>query len=111
MEPVPDRNNAKPSARPGKPSARPGKPSARRKWAIAGAIVFIGAWVIALTYSVTEGGRSPERLSTADAAVAEQACLDAQRAMTALPAVGMHSGVEARATRVASEDAILTTMV
>jgi hypothetical protein len=97
MEPVPDRNDA--------------KSSARRKWVIAGAIVFIGAWVIALTYSVTEGGRSPERLNTEDAAVAEEACLDAQHAMTALPAVGMHSSIDARATRVASEDTILTTMI
>src|SRR3954453_7647386 len=100
MEPVPDRNNNPTSPRPGKPSARSGKPSARRRWAIAGAIVFVGAWVVALTYSVTEGGRSPERLNTEDARVAETACLGAQHAMAALPVVGMHSTIEARANRV-----------
>ena len=45
-----------------------------------------------IIYSVTAGGRSPERLDdAADARVAETACRDAQRAMAALPPVGVHS--------------------
>ena len=83
----------------------------RRRLAIGAAVIFVGAWVVALTYSVTAGGRSPERLDNADARVAETACLDAQQAMAALPAVDTHFGLAARADRVASEDAILTTMI
>jgi hypothetical protein len=83
----------------------------RRRVLIGAAIVFLGAWAIALTYSVTAAARSPERLNNAQASAAERACITAQRAMTALPAVGMHSSISARADRVAGEDAILQKMV
>ena len=83
----------------------------RRRLLIGVAVVFIGAWAVALTYSVTAGGRSPERLGDADAKVAEQACLEAQQAMTALPGVTTHSSPTARADRVASEDASLQKMI
>jgi hypothetical protein len=86
------------------------KMSRRRLW-IGALVLFLAAWAVALTYSVTAGGRSPERLDNADAQVADTACLDAQHAMAALPSVGIHSSVDARADRVASEDAILTTML
>lgn len=116
---MPDRNNV--AAEPGATARTNGigphtasvdhKRVRRRKIIIAASILFVAAWVIALIYSVTAGGRSPERLNNADAAVAEQACKLAQTAMNALPAVGLHAPIEARSKRVSSEDAILTTMI
>jgi hypothetical protein len=118
MESVPDRNNvaAEPDATPHTNGIAPhaagtDKNLRRRKILIAALIVFVAAWAVALIYSVTAGGRSPERLNNADAQVAETACSDAQRALAALPQVGLRSSIDARATRVASENAILTTMI
>jgi hypothetical protein len=82
----------------------------RRIW-VAGLIAFGIAWAIALTYSVTAGGRSPERLTDADARTVDSACLDAQHALARLPQVGTHAAPATRADRVDHEDAILTTMV
>ena len=87
------------------------KRSIGRKVFIAAMVVFLGAWAIALVYSVTAAGKSPERLNNQDAGVAEAACNSAQHAMAALPAVGIHSPINARADRVAGEDRILTEMI
>lgn len=118
MESVPDPNDVAPEARAAPhtngtgPAAPPAaKRKMRRRLLIGGLVVFLGVWAVALTYSVTAGGRSPERLNDADARVAETACRDAQREMTALPQVGLHASVDARSKRVSSEDAILTTMI
>lgn len=85
--------------------------SIRRRVLIALLVVFVGLWAFALTYSVTAGGRSPERLTNPDARSVEAACVDAQHQLAALPQVGDKAGVAARATRIASEDALLTSMV
>jgi hypothetical protein len=118
METVPDPNHdaADIGAPPhtngaGPPTAKSRTSSTRRRLFIGAMVVFLGAWAIALVYSVTAASKSPERLNTHDAAVAETACRDAQRAMAALPAVGIHSPINARADRVASEDRVLTAMI
>jgi hypothetical protein len=78
---------------------------------IAGLLVFGGLWAIAITYSVTAGGRSPERLSDADARTVNAACLDAQHSLARLPPVGGHATPAERADRVDREDALLTSML
>ena len=82
----------------------------RRIW-IAGLVAFGIAWAIALTYSVTAGGRSPERLTDTEAKAVDAACLDAQHALARLPQVGAHAAPAARADRVDREDTILAAMI
>ena len=115
---MPDRNDAATDtgAAPqtngiGPAPAPTGRRKLRRRLWLGALVVFLGLWAIALTYSVTAGGKSPERLNNADAAVAETACLNAQREMTALPQVGLHARIAARSARVSSEDAILNRMI
>jgi hypothetical protein len=102
MEAVPDRTNVADADR---------KRTTRRRLAIGGALLFVAAWTIAIIYSVTAGGTSPERLTHPQAQVAETACRDAQRALAALPPVSIGAPIDARASRVASENAILTEMI
>lgn len=83
----------------------------RRRIFIGVLVVFVGLWAFALTYSVTAGGRSPERLDDPTARTVEQACLDAQHQLGALPQVGEKAAVPARADRLDHEDAILGAMV
>ena len=83
----------------------------RRRLFLAGLVVFLGAWAIALTYSVTAGGRSPERLDDANAHAVAEACLGAQRQLAALPQVSQQAIPVDRAVRIVSEDKILTTMI
>jgi len=85
--------------------------SIRRRVLLVGAVVFVGLWAYALTYSVTAGGRSPERLNDPNAHVVETACVDARHALQALPQVGTKASAAAQAARIAHEDAILTAMV
>ena len=86
--------------------------SALRKWVIIGAcVVFIGAWAWALTYSVTTGGRSPERLDNSIATAAAHACVDAQHQLSALPQLTAKSTAAQSSARVSAEDRILSTMV
>jgi hypothetical protein len=82
----------------------------RRLW-IAVLLAFGIAWAIAITYSVTAGGRSPERLTEAQARTVNAACLDAQHALARLPAVDAHAPPAQRADRVDGENAILTSMI
>jgi hypothetical protein len=83
-----------------------------RKWIIIGAcVVFIGAWAWALTYSVTTGGRSPERLGASDASAVAHACLDAQRQLSALHQLGASPTATQTSARVSAEDRILSAMV
>jgi hypothetical protein len=89
-----------------------GTPTLRRRLMVGGLILFAAAWTVALIYSVTAGGRSPERLDDPTATVVATACIDAQRALTALPQVGgSEASNPALATRVSSEDAIFTKMI
>ena len=84
--------------------------SIRRRVLLVGAVVFVGLWAYALTYSVTAGGRSPERLNDPNAHVVETACVDARHAAGA--AAGRHEGKRrGPGARIAHEDAILTAMV
>ncbi len=83
----------------------------RRRLLIGGLVLFALAWAIAIVYSVTAGGRSPERLDGASARTVERACRDAQRTLAALPQVGENPTVADRATRVEHEDEILAGMV
>ena len=83
----------------------------RRRVMVTGLVVFGLAWAIAITYSVTAGGRSPERLNDAEARTVNAACLDAQHALARLPAVGAHPTPIQRADRVDGEDALLTSML
>jgi len=85
--------------------------SLRRRVMIAGLLAFGIAWAIAITYSVTAGGRSPERLTDADARTVNAACLDAQHALGRLEPVGAHPTPADRADRVDGENAILTSML
>lgn len=83
----------------------------RRRLVRIGFLVFIGAWIVAIAYSVTAGGTSPERLDAAAARAVETNCLQAQHALAKLPQVGAHPAPSVSATRLEREDAILTTMV
>ena len=89
----------------------PGKTRTRRRLWIAGLLAFGIAWAIAITYSVTAGGRSPERLTEADARTVNAACLDAQHALGRLRAVDANAAPADQAGRVKGEDTILTTML
>src|SRR5690242_16072673 len=103
MQPVPSptematTNGAAPTAPEARTRAR------RRRWWIGGLIVCLMAWAIAITYSVTAGGRSPERLSDADARTVNRACIDAQHALARLPSLGTHPTPAQRADRVDRE--------
>jgi len=83
----------------------------RRRLIAGGLVVFLGLWAYAITYSVTAGGRSPERLDDPTAHVVETACVGAQGALSRLPQVSAKAGAGARADRLTREDAILSAMV
>lgn len=102
---APHRNGAAPTAATKSPSSK------RRRWILGGLVVFLGLWAFAITYSVTAGGRSPERLDGPTASVVETACVGAQHALSALPQVSGKAAAPARATRISHEDAILNAMV
>jgi hypothetical protein len=93
------------------PSPDTRKRAWRRRVMIGGLVAFGLVWALAITYSVTAGGRSPERLNDADARTVNTACLDAQHALAQLPAVGTHSAPRDQAARLDREDAILTSML
>jgi hypothetical protein len=83
-----------------------------RRYLIVGAFVLVGlAWGIAITYSVTVGGRSPERLTDPEARAVAGACRDAQHALENLPQVEARASFSDTADRVEREDAILTAMI
>jgi hypothetical protein len=83
-----------------------------RRWLVVGAFVLVGlAWAIAIVYSVTEGGRSPERLSDREARTVAAACRDAQASLEKLDQVGIQANPTQKADRVEQEDAILTAMI
>jgi hypothetical protein len=83
-----------------------------RRWLVVAAFVLVGlVWAWAIAYSVTEGGRSPERLTDAEARAVANACRDAQRSLEKLPQVGVHASFAAKADRIDHEDAILVGMV
>jgi hypothetical protein len=84
----------------------------RRRRLIVGGFVLVGlAWAIAITYSVTVGGRSPERLTDPEARVVATACTDAQRSLERLDQVGLTAKVAEKANRVEQEDVILGAMI
>ena len=83
----------------------------RRRLLVAGLLLFVAACTVAIIYSVTAGGRSPERLDDANARVVESECLDAQHTLAALPQVGVHAAPADRAARVARENDVFTTMI
>jgi len=83
----------------------------RRRLIIAAFVVFGALWAYAITYSVTAGGRSPERLDDPTAHGVNAACIAAQDALGALPQVSAHAPASARADRLTREDAILSAMV
>ena len=83
-----------------------------RRYVIVGAFVLVGlAWAIAIAYSVTAGGRSPERLTDSEATVVAGACRDAQRSLAKLHQVDLDASFGAKADRVEQEDAIFTAMI
>jgi hypothetical protein len=90
---------------------RPKNTRLRRRLWVTGLVLFLIAWAIAITYSVTAGGRSPERLTDAEAHAVDAACLDAQHALARLPQVGAHASPNARADRLDHENAIFTSMI
>ena len=55
-----------------------------------GLALFVVAWIGALTYSVTAGGTSPERLDDPTARTVESHCQSTQRALAKLPPLGEH---------------------
>ena len=76
-----------------------------------GLALFVGAWIVAITYSVTAGGTSPERLDDATARTVESNCLVAQRALARLPALPQPTTPEETATRLDRENEIFDRMV
>jgi hypothetical protein len=76
-----------------------------------GLALFIVAWIVALTYSVTAGGSSPERLDDPNAHTVEANCKTAQHALAKLPQLGGHPTPAKVAQRLDRENAILTTLV
>ncbi|MGO9873580.1 MAG: hypothetical protein ACLPVY_07245 [Acidimicrobiia bacterium] len=105
MTAAPHTNGAVPASESAKASLT------RRRLIVGGLVVFLGLWAFAITYSVTAGGRSPERLDDPTARVVETACVGAQHTLSALPQVSAKAPAPARATLITREDAILTTMV
>jgi hypothetical protein len=77
----------------------------------AGLALFIVAWIVAITYSVTAGGTSPERLSDDIARTVETNCVSARRALIKLPQLGKTSTPSDFATRLDRENEILTRMI
>jgi hypothetical protein len=83
-----------------------------RRWVIVTAFVLVAlAWAIAITYSVTVGGRSPERLTDAEASVVAAACADAQQSLEQLQQLDLEATFDEKADRVEQEDVILTAMI
>jgi len=76
-----------------------------------GFALFVVAWIVAITYSVTAGGTSPERLNDATARIVESNCSSARQALARLPQLGDHSTPVATATRLDREDQILSHMI
>jgi hypothetical protein len=79
-----------------------------RRFALA---LFVVAWIVAITYSVTAGGTSPERLDDAAARTVEANCRAAQHALKPLPQLGEHPTLAQTATRLDRENDILARMV
>ncbi len=78
---------------------------------VGGLILFAAAWTIAIIYSVTAGGRSPERLDDRNATVVANACSNAQRSLSALPQVGVRATPLAEAGRNVAENALFSKML
>ena len=76
-----------------------------------GLALFIMAWIVAITYSVTAGGTSPERLDDATARTVESNCRAARQALARLPQLGAHSTPADTATRLDREDQIFNRMI
>ncbi len=83
----------------------------RRRLVIAGAMLFVAAWTVAIVYSVMAGGRSPERLTNADARTVAHSCQDARRTLVGIPQLPSHPTPSQVAARVEHEDAALSAMV
>jgi hypothetical protein len=85
----------------------------RRRWkrpvVVLALAAFVGVWAFAFWYDAHRP--SPEPLDKASAAAAGAACRAAVLSLSALPTVGTAPTVNSRATRVHSEDAVLTTLV
>lgn len=73
--------------------------------------LFVLAWIVALTYSVTVGGTSPERLDDTTARTVETNCRDARRDLARLAALGARATPADGAARLERENEILTRMV
>jgi hypothetical protein len=83
----------------------------RSRLAKIGFSIFVIAWIVALTYSVTAGGTSPERLDDPTARAVESNCRAAQHQLSQLRQVGVHATSAETATRLVSENKILSRMV
>jgi hypothetical protein len=83
----------------------------RRRVIVVAFVLVALAWAFAIAYSVTEGSRSPERLTDSEARTVATACRDAQHSLEKLPEVAARATFAAKADRVEKEDAILTTMI
>jgi hypothetical protein len=79
-------------------------------WKRAAVAVFIIAWIGAITYSVTAGGTSPERLNDNAARTVELNCRTARHALARLPQLHLASPEET-AVRLDHENAIFTLMI
>jgi hypothetical protein len=76
-----------------------------------GFALFVVAWIVALVYSVTAGGTSPERLDDASARTVETNCRIAQRDLARLPKLGIDATPAETATRLGRENEIITRML
>jgi len=76
-----------------------------------GLALFVVAWIVAITYSVTAGGTSPERLDDASARTVESTCVTAQRALAGLQPLGERATPAETAARLDGENAIFDRMI
>ena len=83
----------------------------RRRLMVGGLILFAAAWTVAIIYSVTAGGRSPERLDDRNATIVANACKEAQLSLSALPQVGVHATPAAEAERIVAENELFSKML
>ena len=76
-----------------------------------GLALFVVAWIVALTYSVTAGGTSPERLDDPTARTVQSNCKTAQRTLAKLAQLGGRAPPPDVTKRLDRENAILTDFI
>jgi hypothetical protein len=82
----------------------------RRRFILAGAVLFIAVWIFAIVWSVTVTTKSPERLDGGSANAVQAACLSAQHQLNALPNSYPIQGAD-RVARIRAENVVMRAMI